>query len=264
MLLPFQCTQEDISWAGMTCTEADPCPVYLELSAVGTVADRIVVAGNIHSAETTLYSVLLASEDRGRTWREIFDRKRGSGLDHIQFLDFQHGWISGGLLSPLPRAPFLLTTTDGGQSWRERPIFNEEASGTILQFWFDSPSAGSLLLDRMQAAQSARYELYESQNGGDTWVVRRASNRPIPVKQAAGATNSPAWRLRADARTKSYHIERLERERWITVASFLVHLAGCRPSPPAATQPPEEPVPDDPRPVTPSPKPPTLQRPHSP
>jgi hypothetical protein len=247
----------------MTCTEADPCPVYLELSAVGAVADRIVLAGNVHSAETTLYSVLLGSEDRGRNWREIFDRKRGCGFDRIQFLDAQHGWISGGLLSPLPRDPFLLTTIDGGATWRERPIFSEETSGTILQFWFDSLGAGSLLLDRMQAAESARYELYESDNGGETWVVRRASNRPIPLKRAEGATNSPGWRLRADARTKSYLIEKLERERWVSVASFLVPLGACRPAVPVTGPPPEEPSPEEPRPVTPPSKPPTLQRPPS-
>jgi len=34
MLVPFKCTDEDIHTAGLTCSEDDPCPVYLELSAV--------------------------------------------------------------------------------------------------------------------------------------------------------------------------------------------------------------------------------------
>src|SRR5580692_1769122 len=46
--LPFQCTAEDIRWAGMACTEDEPCPIYLELSAAEGVGDHIFTAGNIH------------------------------------------------------------------------------------------------------------------------------------------------------------------------------------------------------------------------
>jgi hypothetical protein len=226
MLVPFQCTADDIQLAGMTCSEDEPCPVYLEISSVGAVANRIVLAGNIHSAETTLYSVLLASEDGGRTWREPYQRMPGCGLDHIQLLDFQNGWISGGLLSPLPRDPFLLATTDGGKSWHEQLVFSESTGGSILQFWFDAPGSGTLLIDRMQSADAARYELYESPNGGETWIIRQAGNRPIPIKTRPAP---PAWRARADAASKSYHIEKLESERWKSVASFLVPLGVCRP-----------------------------------
>jgi hypothetical protein len=236
MLLPFQCTPDDIQSAGMTCSQEEPCPVYLEISSVAAVASRIVLAGNIHSAETTLYSVLLASEDSGRTWREPYPRMRGSGLDHIQLLDSQTGWISGGLLSPLPRDPFLLATTDGGKTWRERPVLSENTGGSILQFWFDAPSSGTLLIDRMQSADASRYELYESPNGGETWNIRQAGNRPIPINSRSAP---PVWRVRADSASKSYHIEKLEAERWKSVASFLVPLGVCRP-PALAVQP--EPV----------------------
>ena len=235
MLLPFRCTPDDIQWAGMTCSEEEPCPIYLEISSVGALANRIVLAGNIHSAETTLYSVLLASEDAGRTWREPYPRMRGSGLDHIQLLDFQHGWISGGLLSPLPRDPFLLATTDGGRSWHEQPVFSESTGGAILQFWFDAPNSGALLIDRMQSADASRYELYESPNGGETWNIRQAGNRPIPIKSRSAP---PVWRARADAASKSYHIEKLEIEHWKSVASFLVPLGVCRE--PALVAPPTE------------------------
>ena len=42
ILLPFRCTGEDIQAAGLTCSEEDPCPVYLELSAVQATGTRIV------------------------------------------------------------------------------------------------------------------------------------------------------------------------------------------------------------------------------
>src|SRR5450631_176596 len=114
MAVPFGCTEEDIRSAGLTCSEQDPCPVYLELAAVESTGIRIFAAGNIHTATATLYTMLLGSEDNGRTWREVHERVRGAGLDHIQFADVETGWASGLSFSPLPQDPFLLMTPDGG------------------------------------------------------------------------------------------------------------------------------------------------------
>src|ERR1700687_2813843 len=116
MLLPFQCSEEDIHAAGLACTEDDPCQIYLELAAASPAspaATRIFAAGNIHDEADTLYSVLLGSEDSGHTWREAHDRIRGAGLDHIQFIDAETGFTTGLSLSPFPQDPFLLITRDG-------------------------------------------------------------------------------------------------------------------------------------------------------
>ena len=66
--------------------------------------------------------------------REPHPRIRSSGLDQIQFVDFQNGWISGANLTGAPRDPFLLITTDGGKTWRERPIFEETRVAAIEGF----------------------------------------------------------------------------------------------------------------------------------
>src|ERR1035438_6961969 len=71
MVVPFRCTEEDIRSAGLTCSEQDPCPVYLELAAVESTGIRIFAAGNIHTANATLYTILLGTEDNGQTWREV-------------------------------------------------------------------------------------------------------------------------------------------------------------------------------------------------
>jgi hypothetical protein len=115
IVVPFHCTDEDIRSAGLTCTEQDPCPVYLELAAVESTGLRIFAAGNIHTANATLSTILLGTEDNGLTWREVHERVRGAGLDHLQFAGVETGWTSG--LSPplLSRDPFLLATTDGGR-----------------------------------------------------------------------------------------------------------------------------------------------------
>src|SRR5215467_10614725 len=49
IVLPFQCTDDDIQWAGMSCTEDDPCPVYFEISSIDTVGNRVIAAGDIHT-----------------------------------------------------------------------------------------------------------------------------------------------------------------------------------------------------------------------
>src|SRR5436853_96868 len=129
MLAPFQCSEEDIRSAGLTCSEEDPCQVYLELAAAVSTGPRIFAAGNIHTESATLYSILLGSEDSGHTWRELHQRIRGAGLDHIQFTDAETGFVTGLSLSPLPQDPFLLITHDGGKTWRQSMVFSESRIG---------------------------------------------------------------------------------------------------------------------------------------
>ena len=63
MLLDFHCTDDDIQQFGLSCTEDEPCPIYLELVAFETVGNQLFAAGNIHTRINTLYSVLLSSSD---------------------------------------------------------------------------------------------------------------------------------------------------------------------------------------------------------
>jgi hypothetical protein len=258
--VPFQCTEDDMQWAGMSCSEEQPCPVYLELSAMETVGNRIIVGANIHSESITLYSVVLESEDAGATWQEPFERVRGTGLDHVQFIDFQNGWISGETLVPVSRDPFLLITSDGGKSWRLRPVFGEGGDGAIQQFHFESATNGALVIDRGQSAGSSRYELYETPNGGETWMIRRMNDRPIALERGLPDL-AAAWRIRADARSKSFAIEKRQGERWSAMASFLVQIGNCKPAPRAAPEAPAEQEPATPATGTAPESPPSLKRP---
>jgi hypothetical protein len=262
MRLPFRCTLEDMDLAGMACSEEEPCPVYLELASVESVGNKIFAAGNLHGSSNTLYSVLLVSDDAGKTWREGFGRVRGATLDHIQFIDFETGWISGGIVFPLPQDPFFLITSDGGKTWRRRPVYSESRFGSIQQFWFSSKNNGSMTIDRGQSGEGSRYELYESPNSGDTWLVRQSSERPLATKRAMAPP--AAWRAHADAASKSFRIERGGAGgTWTSVAAFLVSVGECKPQP-AAEAPapaPESPEtkPDEPA-GPPRRTPPTLKR----
>jgi len=225
MLLPFECKAADTQAAGLSCSYEEPCPVYLELAGVEAVGNRILIAGNIHTPTTTLSSVLLATDDAGRSWTEPHPRIRFAGLDQIQFIDFQNGWISGANLQSTPRDPFLMLTTDGGKTWHQRPIFDESRVAVIERFWFDSKENGSLLIDARLDAN--RHELYESMTGGESWSLKQASAAAIkfPHNRESGTTG---WRMRADAATKSYDLERSDGARWQKVASFLVHIGTCK------------------------------------
>jgi photosystem II stability/assembly factor-like uncharacterized protein len=229
MVLPFQCTAEDLQFAGLSCSEEEPCPLYLELTAVESPGDRILAAGNIHSTSITLSSVLLASDDAGRTWREAHEHIRGAGLDHFQFLDAEIGWASGQMLFPLQQDPFLLVTSDGGKTWRQRSIFTESREnrfGSIQQFSFAAKDSGSLIVDRGKASDGDRYELYESPDAGESWNIKETSSKPIALKHPP--VTSTDWRVRADGPTGSFHIEHRQGQRWTSVAGFSVKLAACK------------------------------------
>src|SRR5580698_6413090 len=62
------CSPEDAEAAGLACSEDDPCPVFLELSAVEGFGANVFVAGNLHTVDTTLSGLMLASADSGKTW----------------------------------------------------------------------------------------------------------------------------------------------------------------------------------------------------
>ena len=228
MLAPFHCSEEDIRSAGLTCSEDDPCPVYLEIAAVESTGLRIFAAGNIHTASATLYTILLGSEDNGQTWREVHERVRGAGLDRIQFADVVTGWTSGLVFAPLPQDPFLLMTTDGGQTWRAHAIFNEPRFGTLQQFFFEDRQRGELVVDHGPGTGGDRYELYETNDGGQTWNIRETSVKAIRIKSAPPAPNSD-WRVRVDAPSKSFHLERRQGQRWTGVGAFAVNLGACKP-----------------------------------
>jgi photosystem II stability/assembly factor-like uncharacterized protein len=222
--LPFHCTEEDIQWAGLTCSEDEPCQMFLELTSAEGAGTKLFAAGNIHSTKVTLYSVLLASDDGGHSWLEAGERVRGAALDHIQVADADTAWVVGETVYPLPQDPFLLLTTDGGKTWRNRPVFSETHYGTVQQIYFNGKVNGSLVIDRGAGADGGRYELYESPDGGENWLIKEETTKPIKLRHTPPPSD---WRVRADGPTHSFHIEHRAGDRWTTAAAFSVALPAC-------------------------------------
>lgn len=220
MRVAYDCTAEETQAAGLACSEEDPCPVYLELANVDASGPRLFVTGNLHTPMATLSSILLASTDEGKTWTEPIARIPASGLDQIQFIDFQNGWISGANLQSAPRNPFFLITSDGGKTWREHPVFEEDRVAAIEAFHFDSAQNGAVFIDA--TLDNGKHEEYRTENGGQSWQGPQSPDRTAKAKPPA------AWRLRTDAASHSYLIEKSEANRWQRVASFLVNIASCK------------------------------------
>jgi hypothetical protein len=245
MTVTAECKLADMPPLGLSCSEDEPCPLYLELSDLELVGTKLFVVGNLHTNSATLESIVLASEDLGKTWFEPTPRILGSGLDHIEFVDFENGWISGQLQQALPRDAFFLLSDDGGKTWRKRTVSGESQIGAIEQFHFENKTNGMMILDLIQPGENGNlYELYESNTGGESWSVRQLSPKPIPWKYPKHLSGE--FRLHPDGPSKSFRLERKQAEKWVPVASFLISAGLCKPAEPADVAPPAEPKADEP------------------
>jgi hypothetical protein len=228
MRLTYACAEEDLQFAGMACTDDDPCPIYLELTSIAPNGRKIFIAGNLHSTSATLSSILLMSDDGGSNWKEPSARVRGSALDQIQFYNLQAGWAAGETQYPLPRDPYFFITTDGGNSWRQALVGEEGSAGAIQRFWFDSATHGELIVDAGKTSGGGRYLSYESQTGGGNWTLRGKSDLLPRLRQAPPAGENPDWRIRTSKDGKAYDIEQRAGAKWTRAASFLIEVANCK------------------------------------
>jgi hypothetical protein len=98
-----------------------------------------------------------------------------------------------------------------------------------------------------------RYEVYETMTGGDGWSLQRLTDTPVNLKTPP--PSDKPFRLRADAKTNTYRVERHIATTWKPVASFAIDAGECRleskeveplppeepPEPPAAAPAPKKP-----------------------
>jgi hypothetical protein len=219
----YTCTQEDMDSFGLTCSEDQPCAVFFEVSAVDSFGSHIFVAGDIHTATTTMFGVLLSTDDGGATWTEAISRPRSTAFEQFQIID-SHAWLSGQRVEPLPKDPFLMLTTDGGKSWRERPLFEETRFGAIAEFWFDSPESGELVFDD-SVGKATNQELYGTKTGGESWEIKQKSTRPLHL---ASARPNATWKISAPTGSTTYLIDHIVNGQKQTVARFLIHIGDCK------------------------------------
>ncbi|HTB12660.1 MAG TPA: hypothetical protein VK752_13855 [Bryobacteraceae bacterium] len=219
----YTCTVEDMDSFGLTCSEDEPCPVFFEVSAVDSFGPHLFVAGDIHTSTTTLYGVLLSTDDGGANWTEAIARLRSTAFEQFQIIE-NHGWLTGQRVEPLPKDPFFLITLDGGKTWRQRPLFEEGRFGSIAHFWFDSPESGELIFDD-SVGKTTNQELYATMTGGENWELKQKSTKPLHLKTTHPNAN---WTATAATGSTTYLIERTANGRKEPVARFLIHIGDCK------------------------------------
>ena len=219
----YTCTAEDIDSFGLSCSEDRPCPVFFEVSAMDSFGPHLFVAGDIHTSTTTLYGVLLSTDDGGASWSEAIARPRSTAFEEFQIIG-SRGWLSGQRVEPLPKDPFFLITTDEGKTWKQKPLFEETRFGLISQFWFGSPESGELIFDD-SVGKATNQELYGTMNGGEGWEVKQKSTKALHL---AGARANANWKISAPSGSTSYLLEHLANGQKQTVARFLIHIGDCK------------------------------------
>ena len=228
LVVPLDCAYDHFSRAGIVCSDATPCDLFLELTAVESAGENAFVIGNIHTSAATISTILLASADGGRNWREPIPRYSGAGFDLIQFVDPAHGWI-GGQEGDYDRStkPLLLASTNGGSRWERYPISqDEDALGAVLEFFFDTPDHGQLIVDLL-VSEGDPYELYETLNGGRSWIIRQIASQKPRLTNRSVADNPVQWQIIENVTDGLYELQLKEQGEWVLKSKFAVGVGSC-------------------------------------
>ena len=228
LTVPLDCAYDHFDRAGIVCSDVTPCELLLELTAVEAAGEKVFVVGNVHTASATVSSVLLDSDDGGKTWGEAVERYSGAALESIRFVSETHGWATGQQRElDSSSKPVLLATHNGGKRWDRYPISkDEEHTGSILEFYFDSEEHGLLIVDRDTVAGDP-FELYESMNGGRSWLIRQITSRKPRLRNRPPTQPESEWRVREDAAEGDYKIEQRREGEWAVQSGFAVDLGAC-------------------------------------
>jgi hypothetical protein len=228
LVVPLDCAYDHFSRAGIVCSDVTPCDLFIELTAVENAGDNVFLIGNIHTPAATISTILLASADGGRNWREPIPRYSGAGFDLIQFVAPAHGWI-GGQEGDYDRStkPLLLASTNGGSRWERYPISeDEDALGAVLEFFFDTQDHGLLIVDLL-VSEGDPYELYETLNGGRSWNIRQIASQKPRLTNRSVADNPVQWRISENAADGVYEVNRKEQGEWLLKSKFAVGVGSC-------------------------------------
>ena len=153
-----------------------------------------------------------------------------SALESVRFVDAKHGWIAGQEHTlGFTQMPFLLATDDGGVSWSPWSIqpVDDDRSGAILEYRFDSPEHGYVVIERI-AAESDPFELYETYNGGRAWSVREISSERPKIPGSLRRDPTVPWQLQEEPGSGVYLLQRQSDDGgWSDAARFAATLGSC-------------------------------------
>jgi photosystem II stability/assembly factor-like uncharacterized protein len=106
---------------------------------------------------------VLFSEDGGRTWAQ---RSTGD-LKDLSFVSANEGWGVGNVFPTGSQR--LESTSDGGRTWRARPVPCPRPAAVATAVSFVSPTQGWLLCTGQMGAGNADRAIMQTTDGGRTW-----------------------------------------------------------------------------------------------
>ena len=230
--LTTSCEVERLEYAGIRCSAEQPCQFFLELVAVASENDWVVLAGEVHTADATYESIVLSSSDGGDTWTESAERIVAGGIGAVSIVDGEHAFVAGQQGDTATgEFPVLLSTDDtaaGWDLWKVAPGGNP-ARGLVVEFRADSPRHGYLILESL-ASTGDPFQLLETYNAGRSWSMRQISAEQPRIPGPRRTLAIADWRLRPDSGAGQYvlaHSSSTDPSGWAEKARFNYSLGTC-------------------------------------
>jgi hypothetical protein len=144
--------------------------VKLKLTGVYAIdKDAAFLFGALKPSEDGIdLSVILRSEDGGRSWLQVLSANLGQSIYHVAFVDHGVGWaIAMNDVEDLS-AYDLYRSFDYGKTWSE-PIEFGEWNFRPWGIKFTDKNNGQITFDKFTSSPSDRFGIISTTDGGVTW-----------------------------------------------------------------------------------------------
>lgn len=149
--------------------------VRLSVSIYGLDKDIAFLLGSLQTPAVSIRSLLLRSEDGGRSWGEVMTPVTGSDVIRLFFLNKQTGWTLLGQTSEGPGPLYLYKTRDSGKSWEKvSRIPKRHYTGWPKGFGFIDERNGRIEMLYEGAAPTDGFAIMSTSDGGITWRETRS------------------------------------------------------------------------------------------
>lgn len=135
---------------------------HLDFRGVAVLSDSVVIAMSAGEGENGK-ALILKSGDHGKTWRKVLQKtEKGTFFDGIKFKSPWTGFVLG---DPIDEFPYLLRTTDAGETWERVTNLPKTEEGEAT---FASSNSGITVLgDNIWFHTQNR--VFHSFNSGEYW-----------------------------------------------------------------------------------------------
>jgi hypothetical protein len=165
--------REALRWASQW--EADQHGLALRAHGYGIYPlnkDTVLLFGELRTPAASIRSLLLRSDDGGKSWREVMSPVYGSEVIEVFFHDAHVGWALVAWTTEGPGDLALYRSKDGGKSWRKiSDIPKRHFSGWPISMRFSDGKNGmiKLLYDGSGDPRTDGLVTLNTKNGGRSW-----------------------------------------------------------------------------------------------